>query len=83
MDKEITTVYRIRNKKTGEFLSGGHSAQQGIFIAIKGAVASFRRLTFYDGKTPWLKYLGYAQDYEIVEFYLTEVDTHPIPEKGK
>ena len=32
---EFEHVYRIRNKKTGQFYAGGHSARAGIFTSEK------------------------------------------------
>lgn len=74
-------VYRIRNKKTGEFLSGGHSAQQGIFIGTKGAICSFRRLDKWHWEWEKEHRGDVPENYEIVEYDLVEVGTQPIPPK--
>lgn len=90
-NNERLTVYRIRRKRDGAFMRGGHSAAQGVFISLTGTEASLRQMIGgrdwghpdNEGKA-WNDHHRYTRDdFEFVEFALTEVAVHPVPKRDK
>jgi hypothetical protein len=57
-------VYRIRNKETGRFISGGGYATAGIYLTLVDANCTIKYLP------PWAD----VDKLEIIEYVLVEVD---------
>lgn len=69
----LSRVYRVRHRRTGNFVAGGHAARGGVFTSKGGARNGYARVR-KDGLKLWQD----PADVEIVTYGLTELNTEPV-----
>lgn len=69
----ITKVYRARNKKTGNFITGGHGTSSGLYISIGGVKSGIKNTLKW-----WSNREFSVKDFEIIEYDLVEVKNVPL-----